>query len=53
MVVQRPEVLDRAEGDDRPLVLLPTFVSVVLEEPERPVVLEKEAFQISSTLTPH
>ena len=41
MIVEGPEVLDCAEGDDGSLVLLPASVSVVLEEPQGPFVLKK------------
>ena len=39
MIVESPEVLDGAERDDRPLVLLPGAGAVVLEEPQSPRVL--------------
>ena len=41
MVVESPEVLNGAECDDRPLVLLPGAGAVVLEEPQRPRVLHE------------
>ena len=41
MVVESPEVLDGAERDNRPLVLLPGAAAVVLEEPQRPRVLNE------------
>jgi len=40
VIVESPEVLDGAECDDRPLVLLPGAAAVVLEEPQRPRVLK-------------
>ena len=41
VIVQGPEVLNCAEGDDGSLVLLPVAVPVVLEEPQGPFVLKK------------
>jgi len=40
VVVQRPEVFDSRKVDDCLLVLLPVFVAVILEKPERPSVLQ-------------
>ena len=41
VIVEGPEVLDCAEGDDGSLVLLPASVPVVFEEPQGPFVLKK------------
>jgi len=42
VIVEGPEVLDCAEGDDGPLILLPTSVAIVLEKPKGPLVLKQE-----------
>jgi hypothetical protein len=41
MIVERPKVLHRSHRNDRPLVLLPGSILVVLEEPEGPGVLQR------------
>jgi len=40
VIVERPEVLDCAERDDRPLVLFPSAVAIIFEKPQRPLVLK-------------
>ncbi len=42
VIVEGPEVLNCAEGDDRSLILFPTSVAIVLEKPKGPFVLKKD-----------
>ncbi len=42
VIVEGPEVLDCAEGDDRSLILFPSSVAIILEKPKGPFVLKKD-----------
>ena len=50
VIVEGPEVLDCAEGDDRPLILFPSSVTIVLEKPKGPLVLKKDKIISSKKL---